>query len=202
MPAKGQKRKQQIIDTAKEMFILNGFQSTHIGQVCEKLDIARGTVYQYFGNKREILYAILESVEEKIDDIMDADELRDFLKGNQQQKTIIKFITERLTESISAIISEPILIKLIYKDIVGIDQEVVDRVIKFIEYVTKVISKEMDEIKKKGIYKKTLNPDITGMMLTGAVMHVLYEYNLNKLNILDKEVVEAMVNNYLYGVVK
>ena len=63
MPAKGQKRKQQIIDTAKEMFIQNGFQSTHIGQVCEKLNIARGTVYQYFGNKREILYAILESVE-------------------------------------------------------------------------------------------------------------------------------------------
>lgn len=202
MPAKGQKRKQQIIDTAKEMFIQNGFQSTHIGQVCEKLNIARGTVYQYFGNKREILYAILESVEEKIDDIMDADELRDFLKGNQPQKTIIKFITERMTESISAIISEPILIKLIYKDIVGIDQEVVDRVIKFIEYVTKVIGKEMDEIKKKGIYKKTLNPDITAMMLTGAVMHVLYEYNLNKLNILDKEIVEAMVNNYLYGVVK
>lgn len=42
MPAKGQKRKQQIIDTAKEMFIQNGFQSTHIGQVCEKLNIARG----------------------------------------------------------------------------------------------------------------------------------------------------------------
>ena len=53
MPAKGQKRRQQIVDTAKQMFIEQGFQSTHIGQVCEELNIARGTVYQYFGNKNQ-----------------------------------------------------------------------------------------------------------------------------------------------------
>ena len=64
MPPKGERRKQQIIDTAKEMFIEKGFQSTHIGQVCEKLNIARGTVYQYFSNKKEILYVLLESVKE------------------------------------------------------------------------------------------------------------------------------------------
>ena len=54
MPPKGERRKQQIIDAAKEMFIEKGFQSTHIGQVCEKLNIARGTVYQYFSNKKEM----------------------------------------------------------------------------------------------------------------------------------------------------
>ena len=75
MPAKGQRRKQQIIETAKEMFMTQGFQSSHIGQVCDKLNIARGTVYQYFGNKREILYAILEEVQEQIEDIFDADDL-------------------------------------------------------------------------------------------------------------------------------
>jgi len=121
MPAKGQKRKQQIIDTAKVMFIDRGFQSTHIGQVCEELNIARGTVYQYFGNKREILYAILESIEEKIDDILDPDDLKDFLKTNPSQKELVKFNTERVGECIRVIISEPIVIKLIFKDIVGID---------------------------------------------------------------------------------
>ena len=38
MPPKGERRKQQIIDTAKQMFINKGFQSTHIGQVCEELN--------------------------------------------------------------------------------------------------------------------------------------------------------------------
>ncbi len=202
MPAKGQKRKQQIIDTAKEMFIQNGFQSTHIGQVCEKLNIARGTVYQYFGNKREILYAILETVEERIDDILDPDDLRDFLKSNPVQKNVLKVITERLTGCINTILSEPIVIKLIYKDIVGIDDEVVARVAKFLEYVTKVVTRDLDEIKKKGVYKKSLNPEIGALMLIGAVMYVVYEYDRKKMNALEQEVVESIVSTYHFGVMK
>lgn len=202
MPAKGQKRKQQIIDTAKEMFIQNGFQSTHIGQVCEKLNIARGTVYQYFGNKREILYAILESVEENIDDILDPDDLKDFLKTNPAQKSVLKFVAERIYGCVSVIMSEPIVIKLIYKDIVGIDEEVVQRVEKFLEYITKVVTRDMDEIKKKGVYKKTINPELTALMLIGAVMYVVYDFDRKKANVLEKEVIDAVVANYLYGVMK
>lgn len=202
MPAKGQKRKQQIIDTAKEMFIQNGFQSTHIGQVCEKLNIARGTVYQYFGNKREILYAILESVEEKIDDILDPDDLRDFLKTNPAQKAVLKFISDRLAECINAITSEHIIIKLVYKDIVGIDDEVVARVSKFLEYISKVVTRDMDEIKKKGVYKKTIDPEVTAIMLIGSVMYAVYEYDHKQKDLLNRDIIESMVSNFLYGVLK
>lgn len=202
MPAKGQKRKQQIIDTAKVMFIDRGFQSTHIGQVCEELNIARGTVYQYFGNKREILYAILESIEEKIDDILDPDDLKDFLKTNPSQKELIKFNTERVGECINVIISEPIVIKLIFKDIVGIDEEVTDRVQKFLDYIVQVVQRDIDEIKKKGIYRKGLNPEVTAIMLIGAVMFMVYQFDRLDKDIMDKEIINAVVSNYLTGVSK
>ncbi|HMB20052.1 MAG TPA: TetR/AcrR family transcriptional regulator [Spirochaetota bacterium] len=202
MPAKGQKRKQQIIDTAKVMFIDRGFQSTHIGQVCEELNIARGTVYQYFGNKREILYAILESIEEKIDDILDPDDLKDFLKTNPSQKELVKFNTERVGECIRVIISEPIVIKLIFKDIVGIDEEVTDRVQKFLDYIVQVVQRDIDEIKKKGIYRKGLNPEVTAIMLIGAVMFMVYQFDRLDKDIMDKEIINAVVSNYLAGVSK
>jgi AcrR family transcriptional regulator len=202
MPAKGQKRKQQIIETAKDMFINNGFQSTHIGQVCETLDIARGTVYQYFGNKREILYAVLESVEEKMDDIMDPDDLRDFLKSNPSQKAILKFVTDRITECINVIMGEPILIKLVFKDIVGIDEEVIERVNKFIDYLTKITVREIEEIKKKGLYKKNLNSEVTALMIIGGVMLLVYEYGKSQKNILDKDVIDSIVTNFVNGVIK
>lgn len=202
MPAKGQKRKQQIIDTAKVMFIDRGFQSTHIGQVCEELNIARGTVYQYFGNKREILYAILESIEEKIDDILDPDDLKDFLKTNPSQKELVKFNTERVGECIRVIISEPIVIKLIFKDIVGIDEEVTDRVQKFLDYIVQVVQRDIDEIKKKGIYRKGLNPEVTAVMLIGAVMFMVYQFDRLDKDIMDKEIINAVVSNYLAGVSK
>ncbi len=202
MPAKGQKRKQQIIEIAKEMFIQNGFQSTHIGQVCEKLNIARGTVYQYFGNKREILYAIMEKVEEQIDDILDMEDLRDFYKGNPNAKSISKFVADRLAAIINAFLEEPIVIKLIYKDIIGIDAEVIARVHKFQEFITKLLVRDVEEIKKRGFYKKNLNPEITALMLIGGVQFIVYEFTRKERNVLDKEILEAIVNNYILGVLK
>ncbi len=202
MPAKGQKRKQQIIDTAKDMFIKNGFQSTHIGQVCEKLNIARGTVYQYFGNKREILYAVLEQVEEKIDDILDPDDLKDFLKGNPSQKALLKFVNERLAACIQTIVDEPIVMKLIFKDIVGVDKEVVARVNKFLNYITTVVTRNTDEIQKKGIYKKAVNSEIVSMILIGAVMFIVYEYDQMQKSVLDQDMVNAIATSFLHGIVK
>ena len=115
MPPKGERRKQQIINTAKDMFINEGFQSTHIGQVCEKLNIARGTVYQYFSNKKEILYAILDSVIEEIEDILDPDDLTEFLGHNDDPLKIKKFIHKRISGTMSVLVNEPIVIKLIFQ---------------------------------------------------------------------------------------
>ena len=39
-------------------------------------------------------------------------------------------------------------------------------------------------------------------MLIGAVMYVVYDYDRKKMNVLEKEVIEAVVANYLYGVMK
>jgi AcrR family transcriptional regulator len=202
MPAKGQKRKQQIIDAAKDMFIQNGFQSTHIGQVCENLNIARGTVYQYFGNKRDILYAVMDNVEEKIDDILDPDDMRDFHKTNPNVKSVSKFVTERITEVINVVLKEPIVMKLIFKDIVGIDEEVVARVNKFIDYITKVLVRDIEEVKKKGLYKKNLNSDVSATMLLGGMVFMLYDYMRKQKDILAKDVIESIVNFYLTGVIK
>ena len=202
MPPKGERRKQQIIDTAKEMFIDKGFQSTHIGQVCEKLNIARGTVYQYFSNKKEILYALMDSVIEKIEDVLDKDDLQEFLSTNPPQEKIVIFIKNRISQSISMILSEPIVIKLIFKDIVGIDLEVVERVNRSVDSIKSVIAEEISELKKQGIFKDSLNPGITASMLVGGIMLVVYEYDKSGEDVMKQEVIAAIVENYLTGSLK
>jgi len=200
MPPKGERRKHQIIDTAKDMFIEKGFQSTHIGQVCEKLNIARGTVYQYFSNKKEILYAILLSVIERIEDIFDNDDLQDFFRSNPDTDSVIRFIGKRISGCISVLVNEPIVIKLVYKEIVGIDSEVIDKVNEALLKIAKIIGKEVKEIKVRGIYKSNMDPDITSSMILGGVMMLVYEYEKKNLNILDKSVIESITDNYLRGV--
>jgi len=200
MPPKGEKRKQQIIDTAKDMFITRGFQSTHIGQVCEELDIARGTVYQYFSNKKEILYAILDAVAETIEDILDPDDLKEFLKMKPENARIVQFIDNRISSCLGVLSDEPIVIRLIYRDIAGIDEEVSVKVTEFLDKVTAVISKEIEVLRNNHIFKKEIEPDIAASMLLGGVMMIVYQYSNKNKNYLDSAVTKAMSVLYLHGV--
>jgi len=202
MPPKGERRKQQIVDTAKEMFIENGFQSTHIGQVCEKLDIARGTVYQYFRNKKEILYAILDEVIENIEDIFDLDDFNEFFAHNPTHEAVLSFINKRLVSCISVMLGEPIVIKLIFKEIVGVDDDVNERVGKAIGTIEKCVSQEVEELMKRNIYKSTLDPKVTAMMIIGGVMQVVYQCDRMKQDVLSQGLINSIAMHYLYGVLK
>jgi AcrR family transcriptional regulator len=200
MPPKGEKRKQQIIDTAKDMFINKGFQSTHIGQVCEHLDIARGTVYQYFSNKKEILFAILDTVAENIEDILDPDDLGDFLDKKPEMDIIVKFVDDRIASCLAVLSNEPIVIRLIYRDIIGIDEEVSDKVSVFLSKIIEIISREIEILRDNNIFKKDVAPSIAASMLVGAIMMIIYQYSKDKKDYLDKSVTKAMAITYLHGV--
>ncbi|NUO53388.1 MAG: TetR/AcrR family transcriptional regulator, partial [Polyangiaceae bacterium] len=53
-------RRQQILDSAKQVFAKRGYHDTNISHICEDLGIARGTLYQYFKSKHEVFAAIVE----------------------------------------------------------------------------------------------------------------------------------------------
>ncbi len=200
MPPKGERRKQQIIDTAKEMFISRGFQSTHIGQICEELDIARGTVYQYFSNKKEILYAILDSVAETIEDILDPDDLKDFFELKQDNETIVKFIDNRIASCLVVLSEEPIVIKLIYRDIAGIDEEVSEHVTGFLEKAINIIAREISELRDHNIFRQNIDSTVASSMLVGSVMMIIYQYSKTNRDYLDRDVTKAITLGYLHGV--
>ncbi len=200
MPVKGQKRKQQIIDIAKKMFIETGFQSTHIGQICDMLEIARGTVYQYFGNKREILYAILESVEEQFDDIFDVEDLEFFLSGRPGNDLIREFVSNRVSACVKAILQEPIVIKLMYKEIVGIDEDVIANIDNFMDYITNILVRDFQIFKEKGFYKKDLDSQISASMLIGGVLLLVHDYDKRGKDILRRDIIDSITEHFLFGV--
>jgi AcrR family transcriptional regulator len=57
-----EERKQEIIDTARAMFIKKGFDKTQMADISKKMDVAAGTVYHYFKSKTELLYAVIDEL--------------------------------------------------------------------------------------------------------------------------------------------
>ena len=54
------RRRQEILDVAARFFAQKGYADTTISELAEALDMADGTLYNYFPGKRDILIAILE----------------------------------------------------------------------------------------------------------------------------------------------
>lgn len=200
MPAKGQKRKNQIIDAAKAMFIERGYQSTHIGQICDELNIARGTVYQYFGNKREIVYSILEGVEDELDDIFDNESLEEFASSNPEKTAIFEFISSRYTSCVKAVLDEPIIIMLMYKEISGLDDDVIERTERFVDHVTRIISRDLEALKARGYYRADIDPQLTALLILGSVQLLMHEFHKRRKDLLDRNVIKGVVDLITKGI--
>ncbi|MFP3340850.1 TetR/AcrR family transcriptional regulator, partial [Micrococcus sp. SIMBA_131] len=55
-------RKQHVIKMAHQLFIERGFQSTSIQDILEYSGISKGTFYNYFSSKNELLIALFKAL--------------------------------------------------------------------------------------------------------------------------------------------
>lgn len=53
-------RRNEILDAAGELFVLQGFDGTSTNEILEKAGIARGTLYYHFKSKEDIMDALIE----------------------------------------------------------------------------------------------------------------------------------------------
>lgn len=58
LSAKQQSKRDAIVEAATDLFTNGGYETTTIAHIAKKAGVAVGTVYLYFKNKQEILYAV------------------------------------------------------------------------------------------------------------------------------------------------
>jgi len=61
-------RKQLVVNKAHQLFIEKGFQATSIQDIIDFSGISKGTFYNYFSSKNELLMAIFTSLHQRIDE--------------------------------------------------------------------------------------------------------------------------------------
>ncbi|MDR6123184.1 AcrR family transcriptional regulator [Bacillus sp. SLBN-46] len=60
-------RKQNVIHSAHQLFIEKGFQATSIQDILDYSGISKGTFYNYFSSKNELLIAIYKTIHKKLE---------------------------------------------------------------------------------------------------------------------------------------
>jgi len=66
--ARVQRRRRQILDAATEVMSKTGYHATAMQAVAERAGISVGLIYQYFGNKDELLVAVIVDILEDLRD--------------------------------------------------------------------------------------------------------------------------------------
>jgi AcrR family transcriptional regulator len=166
-----ERRRQDIVAAAYEVFADKGYHAAGIADIAARLDIGHGTFYRYFENKRDILdhvvdYGLglfLESVRpENLTPATTREELRDQLTD----------IGERMfTEVVDR---DPRLPRMILFEITAIDAELLQRVLGLLETVGVLVSPLLTNGVRRGFLRADLDTDSTARALMGCLVAGLF----------------------------
>ncbi len=59
LPLRSQLKRESIIAAGRELFLAHGYQGTSVDQIAASAEVSKQTVYKHFGDKKELLLAIV-----------------------------------------------------------------------------------------------------------------------------------------------
>jgi len=166
-------RRAQLLDAAKRVFVRRGFAAANIADICEEAGVARGTIYQYFRNKRDVLIALLDDVAERVKRVLAERPAIAIPRGSQfSVEFIVKFCRARLREMLQEIFVDEEILRLLLREARGVDG-VVDRAISKIDAMI-LFEMEADiRAAQAGRVMRKVPPKLAARYLLGGVENMI-----------------------------
>ncbi len=61
LPVRSQLKRESIMSAARDLFLAHGYRGTSVDQIAASAEVSKQTVYKHFGDKRELLLAIVST---------------------------------------------------------------------------------------------------------------------------------------------
>jgi AcrR family transcriptional regulator len=119
-------RQRQILDCAKRVFADRGFHAANISHICEAAGIGRGTLYQYFTNKRALLTAILRETLDRVRGLMERQTaVGTFAPPEKITRAMaIEFSARQLRQLLGVVFEDDDTLRILLREAVGLDVDV------------------------------------------------------------------------------
>jgi AcrR family transcriptional regulator len=96
--ARGDKRP-RLVEAACAVFAEKGYASTRVAEIAERAGVGKGTVYEYFSSKEELLFAVFESINADISSRMN-DALAAGGSTEEQLHNVLRLGAEVISEQV------------------------------------------------------------------------------------------------------
>src|SRR5438067_5310308 len=120
-------RQRQILSHAKRVFAERGFHAANVSHICEAAGIGRGTLYQYFANKRSVLTAILRETLERVRALMERQEAEVVSYAPPEKITrsaAIEYSARQLRELLEVVFDDENTLRILLREAVGLDVDI------------------------------------------------------------------------------
>src|SRR5258706_2042587 len=127
-------RRAQILDVAKSVFARRGYHVANVADICKAARIGRGTLYQYFENKRAVMLALMEEIETRVAAALDDRPRLARLPGMAETPVLMiaDFCRRRLRALLDAVFVDQPTLRLVLREARGLDGGI-DRAIAAID---------------------------------------------------------------------
>jgi TetR/AcrR family fatty acid metabolism transcriptional regulator len=192
-------KKDQIIGAAVQVFAKKGFAKTTINDIANAAGIGKGTVYEYFSNKEEIINQsyryFMRAVEFDFQEILireitGKEKLIRILEGfarlmNSETMELVELMLDFWAEGIKTKNSEGIL---------------VEEMNKFYHSYREILADVIIEGMGDGSFKKNINPRSVASMIIGTLDGVFVQWILDRNSIDYEEMVRTVTYTVLNGI--
>jgi AcrR family transcriptional regulator len=178
------KRREQIMMAAMDLFRNQGYHATTMRQICEKSEVNRGSFYDYFGSKEDILVYIFKQMMYRSGDFDKA-----FAKINISRfKDLEPYI--RSVIDISWNINGD-LIQLLYRETNSLDPETLRAVLRIESDFTKYVANNL----RLGLKRPAVTKELEMMANTIIYIHAFMPLRGWNMGHLDKtEILDFIVD--------
>lgn len=166
-----ERRRQDIIEAAYEIFAEQGYHATGIADIAARLDIGHGTFYRYFENKRDILDHVFDYGVTRLLKLVVTDRLPDARTREELREQLTTLGNRIFTEIVD---KDPRLPRMILLEVTAIDAELLQRVLGLIDTVNALLQPFIDNGIRRGFLNPNMDPEATARALTGCIIGGLF----------------------------
>ncbi len=163
-------RQRQILSCAKRVFAERGYHAANVSHICEAAGIGRGTLYQYFANKRAVLTAILRETLERVRALMEQQSRETEFPPPEQvsRRAAIKVTAHQLRRVLEVVFDDGDTLRILLREAVGIDVEAESLLAQIDEALIQIVENDIRRAQRAGIVRP-LDARAVATLVVGGV---------------------------------
>lgn len=193
MSRKGEQRREQLLESARDVFAGKGYHSATVDDIVTRIEVARGTFYLYFPDKRAVLEALVDAFFERISDSLERIDLDAGAPPIEQLRGNVQRVAELA-------LNDPATMKILLHDAVGLDREFSAKMSAFYGRVKTLLMAAFRDGEARGIVRP-VDHELMAALGVGMIKEVLLESATGQLRRDANAIAEQVVNLVTGGLI-